>query len=247
MTSPILNLIAHDELDSTNTYLREEKQRKQFPEFTYVTANYQRAGKGQRGNSWESAPHSNLMFSVLLRPECLPMKQHFILSELVSLALLKTLAKYSKHFSIKWPNDLYWKDYKIAGILIENDIEGLSLKESVIGIGLNVNQKEFLSDAPNPISLFQILQKEIDRNTLLQEFHNHLSEEYHRLACGELIEIADEYQSALYRLGDYYTYADKDGEFEAQIHRVADDGTLYLVDEKGKLRKYLFKEVKYIL
>ena len=239
--------IAHEELDSTNVYLRELKQEETLPEFTYVTADFQRAGKGQRGNTWESEAHSNLMFSVLLRPESLPMKQHFILSELVSIALLKTLSQYSSHFSIKWPNDMYWKDYKVAGILIENDIEGTSIKESVIGIGLNVNQKEFMSDAPNPISLFQILHKEIDRSDLLQEFHQNLCTEYEKLESGRLEEIASEYQSSLYRLDDYYTYCDKDGEFEAQIHRVSDDGTLYLVDEAGKLRHYLFKEVKYIL
>lgn len=247
MTSQNLYHIAYDELDSTNTYLREAKQKEELPEFTYVTAKFQRAGKGQRGNTWESAPNANLMFSVLLRPDSLPMKQHFILSELVSLALLKTLSKYSSHFSIKWPNDMYWKDYKIAGILIENDIEGTSIKESVIGIGLNVNQKSFISDAPNPISLFQILRKELIITDLLHEFHAHLIEEYRKLETGRLSEIATEYQASLYRRDDYYTYFDKDGEFEAQIHRVADDGTLYLVDEKGKLRKYMFKEVKYVL
>lgn len=247
MTNTEINHISLDEVDSTNNYLKFLKSSEVLEEFTYVTALFQNAGKGQRGNSWESQKGQNLMLSVLLRPETLPLSHHFILSEVVSLALLKTLQEYNLEFSIKWPNDIYWRDSKIAGILIENDIEGNSIHESIIGIGLNVNQEKFLSDAPNPISLYQILNQKTDPHLLLEQFHNHLLYENKKMLQGDFESISKEYQRSLYRLGDFYRFVDKNGDFEARIKDVAPDGTLSLLDKDGLLRKYLFKEVKYVL
>ena len=247
MTNTKINHISLEEVDSTNNYLKILKDSQTLEEFTYVTALFQNAGKGQRGNSWESQKGQNLMLSVLLRPRTLPLSHHFILSEVVSLALLKTLQAYNSEFSIKWPNDIYWKDSKIAGILIENDIEGNSIHESIIGIGLNVNQERFLSDAPNPISLCQILNQKTDPHLLLEQFHKYLLSENKKMLQGDFESISQEYQKSLYRLGDYYRFVDKNGEFKAKIQSVAHDGTLSLIDQDGLLRKYLFKEVKYIL
>lgn len=247
MTNTKINHISLEEVDSTNNYLKILKDSQTLEEFTYVTALFQNAGKGQRGNTWESQKEQNLMLSVLLRPRTLPLSHHFILSEMVSLALLKTLQGYNSEFSIKWPNDIYWKDSKIAGILIENDIEGSSIHESIIGIGLNVNQERFLSDAPNPISLCQILNQKTDPHLLLEQFHKYLLSENKKMLQGDFESISQEYQKSLYRLGDYYRFVDKNGEFKAKIQSVAHDGTLSLIDQDGLLRKYLFKEVKYIL
>lgn len=247
MTNTKINHISLEEVDSTNNYLKSLKSSQTLEEFTYVTALFQNAGKGQRGNTWESQKGQNLMLSVLLRPRTLPLSHHFILSEVGSLALLKTLQAYNSEFSIKWPNDIYWKDSKIAGILIENDIEGSSIHESIIGIGLNVNQERFLSDAPNPISLYQILNQKTDPHLLLERFHKHLLSENKKMLQGDFESISQEYQKSLYRLGDYYRFVDKNGEFKAKIQSVAHDGTLSLIDQDGLLRKYLFKEVKYIL
>lgn len=247
MTNTKINHISLEEVDSTNNYLKSLKSSQTLEEFTYVTALFQNAGKGQRGNTWESQKGQNLMLSVLLRPRTLPLSHHFILSEVVSLALLKTLQAYNSEFSIKWPNDIYWKDSKIAGILIENDIEGSSIHESIIGIGLNVNQERFLSDAPNPISLCQILNQKTDPHLLLEQFHKYLLCENKKMLQGDFESISQEYQKSLYRLGDYYRFVDKNGEFKAKIQSVAHDGTLSLIDQDGLLRKYLFKEVKYIL
>lgn len=120
------------------------------------TATYNESGRGQRGNSWESEPFKNLTFSLLLRPEHIPANRQFLLSEIVSLATVDVLNRYATGFSIKWPNDIYWHDKKIAGILIENVLSGSTFSRAIIGMGLNINQKNFYSDAPNPVSLYQI-------------------------------------------------------------------------------------------
>ena len=144
------------ETDSTNTYLQQLDADRHLPEGYIAYTDTQRAGRGQRGNSWESQPGKNLTFSLLLRPEHIPANQQFLLSQAVSLAATDVLNRYASGFSIKWPNDIYWEDKKIAGILIENVLSGSTFARSIVGIGLNINQERFISDAPNPVSLFQI-------------------------------------------------------------------------------------------
>ena len=119
-------------------------------------------GKGQVGNSWESEAGKNLMFSVLLHPDFVPANQQFLISQISALAVQQMLETFVKPISVKWPNDIYWNDKKICGMLIENDIAGTKLINSIIGIGININQKKFISNAPNPVSLTQITGKEYD-------------------------------------------------------------------------------------
>ncbi|WP_301748249.1 biotin--[acetyl-CoA-carboxylase] ligase [uncultured Duncaniella sp.] len=128
---------------------------------TAVMARVQTAGRGQRGNSWEAEPGMNITLSLLLRPEGLEPARQFIISQAVSLAIVEMLDNFigADAVSIKWPNDIYVNDSKIAGILIENVISGSAISRSIVGVGLNVNQTEFLSDAPNPVSLKQLLPK----------------------------------------------------------------------------------------
>ena len=150
-----------NETHSTNSYLRELIMReKEQPEGTVVITDYQTAGRGQKGNSWESERGKNLTFSILLHPNHIPPGKQFILSQLISIAIVGVLKKYDRHFTIKWPNDIYWKEKKIAGMLIEVDLTGSSLSNAIIGIGININQRHFKSDAPNPVSLTQITGKE---------------------------------------------------------------------------------------
>ena len=144
------------ETTSTNDYLKQRCKEDKAKEFYTVIAECQTNGKGQRGNCWESEEGKNLTFSTVIYPTALEAKKHFIISAIASYAVYDALAQYTSGFSIKWPNDLYWHDKKIGGILIENDMEGKYITQSIIGIGINVNQLNFLSDAPNPVSLAQI-------------------------------------------------------------------------------------------
>ena len=159
-TPKIIRLV---ETDSTNNYLREQSAKARLPEGSLVIADFQTAGKGQVGNSWESEAGKNLMFSILLYPDFLPANRQFLISQIASLSVKETLEKYTDSVTVKWPNDIYWKDRKICGMLIENDLSGQYLYCSVVGIGLNINQEIFRSDAPNPVSLTQITGKTYDR------------------------------------------------------------------------------------
>ena len=205
-----------------------------------VVADYQTAGRGCGSNAWESERGKNLTFSIRLRPKDIPAKRQFHISMAVSLAVCDALGQYIGDLAIKWPNDIYWRNGKIAGILIENVLKGSSIKESIIGIGLNVNQQTFLSDAPNPVSLWQICGQETDRMQLLGNILHGLE---HRLYG----DIRQPYLAMLYRRQGYHPYTDKDGVFMAELEDVEEDGRLVLRDDQGQLRRYAFKEVQFII
>ena len=136
-------------------------------EFTLVTADYQTAGRGQRGNSWESERGQNLLLALVARPAFLPAAAQFRLSQTVALAVADTVARYTDDVAVKWPNDVYVGDRKICGMLIEHDLAGPAIARSVTGIGLNVNQTVFRSSAPNPVSLRQLCGRPLDREEVL--------------------------------------------------------------------------------
>ncbi len=242
-------IITLPETHSTNQYLQALCQEKQPHEGVVVSANYQHAGKGQRGNSWEAERDMNLLFSLLLRPTHVHPARQFVLSQLVSLALVEVLSSYAKGFCIKWPNDIYWHNSKVAGILIENELYGSTLGQCVVGVGLNVNQVAFLSDAPNPVSLRQIVGVELDRAALLDVVLHRVFALYNAHRDGVLSEeaLATAYSEVLYRNKGYHPYT-SDGElFEAAIQRVEADGHLVLQTAAGEERCYAFKEVSFVL
>ena len=139
-------------INSTNAWLQQALLEQQLPEGVLVYTSYQTNGRGQLTNVWESEKDKNLLFSMLFTPVWLPVKDQFVLSQAVALGVVRFLNKFQAGFKVKWPNDIYWNDKKIAGILIENNLQGTVIGSSVVGIGLNINQMEFLSDAPNPVS-----------------------------------------------------------------------------------------------
>lgn len=149
-TNPTVSILKEKETDSTNNRLAQLCDRENIKEFTTLLVDKQTAGKGQRGNSWESAPGMNLTFSTVLYPSALKAREQFTLSMLIALSVYDTLSTYAEGFSIKWPNDIYWKDKKICGILIENELEGAYLLRCIAGIGVNINQEHFVSPAPQP-------------------------------------------------------------------------------------------------
>jgi BirA family biotin operon repressor/biotin-[acetyl-CoA-carboxylase] ligase len=206
-----------------------------------VIADYQTGGRGCGTNMWESERGKNLLFSVLLHPVELPANQQFRISMAVSVALREMLSQYADGFSIKWPNDIYWNDRKICGILIENRLTGTLIRDSVIGIGLNVNQRVFHSDAPNPVSLSQIVGHDIDCDALLNDFLGRLDS----VSIRET--LCFDYQNNLFRREKHAEYADRSGRFTAELQRVMPDGRLVLIDAEGRERIYAFKEVQFIL
>lgn len=234
-----------EETHSTNQYLREWMEREPLAEGTVVMADFQTAGRGQTGNSWESEKNKNLMFSILLYPDFLPANRQFLISQIVALSVKDTLSCYIDHITVKWPNDIYWKDRKICGILIENDLSGQNLYCSVIGIGINLNQSVFRGDAPNPVSLFQITGKEYDREEVFARFLHIFFDYYLLLLKEEQEKIKQTYMTALYRKEGFYFYSDANGIFEARVHAIEPTGHLVLRLKDGTVRKYAFKEVSY--
>ena len=226
-----------NETDSTNRWLKENGEGEMV-----VVAGYQTAGKGCGTNSWESERGKNLTFSMLIHPEGIPANRQFHITEAVSVALCETLEAYIYNkVEIKWPNDIYVGDQKICGVLIENRLQGTEIKESIIGIGLNVNQREFKSDAPNPVSLYQLSDLETDLDELLIKFLTEFDSAY------QCVTTPIAYRQRLYRKGKEALYRDQTGTFKAKLMNVSSDGRLLLVDQDGRERRYAFKEIEYII
>lgn len=232
---------------STNTTLADICDHGKAVNFSSVYTSFQTAGRGQRGNKWESEKGKNLLFSMVIFPEKLMAKHHFILLQITALALCDTLTEYTDGISIKWPNDIYWRDKKICGTLIENDLKGTYIERSISGTGVNLNQKIFKSDAPNPVSLSQVTGETYDIETILHKILGTVEKYYRIFEKGDSTTIRQKYLNAIYRKEGFHKYKDSEGEFEAAITGIEDDGRLVLQDNKGRIRKYLFKEVSYII
>ncbi len=240
-------IIRLEETDSTNRYLKQLVREERPEEGSLVIADYQTEGRGQMGNSWYSGRGDNLLFSLLIYPRQLPANESFILSRVTSLALKNLLDSFTDDIRIKWPNDIYWKDKKIAGILIENDIQGKEIDNTVIGIGLNVNQQIFPVDLANPVSLRQITGIQHNREHLLELFMREFFLLYRDLQEGLKMDIEDEYMLDLYRVNDYYWFEDSKGRFKAKIETVLSSGHLVLRTlDSDEERRYTFKEVSFM-
>ena len=238
------DLSFHLKIPSTNVLMWKMIRENNLPEGYTVITDFQSAGKGQPGNTWESKAGKNLLFSTVLYPQLIKPEEQFLISQLVSVAIKKTLDKYTGDITVKWPNDIYWKDKKIAGILIENSLQGKSIKFSVIGIGLNVNQTEFVSDAPNPVSLRSIMGRSINRKRLLKELLGNIMDVYGN-PDKEMIRSA--YSAGLYRRTGFYTFNAENESFRACLKFVNPDGQLVLETESGVQRGYYFKEVSFVI
>ena len=234
---------------STNTYL--SRLAALLPSGTVIYTPYQTAGRGQKGNSWESEDGKNLTFSLLLKRPPVKARDQFCLSEAASLAVVEALiAEAGERFTVKWPNDVYWQDKKICGMLIENSLDGTDIATCIIGIGINVNQERFLSDAPNPISLINITGREHDLESLLK----HVCSRIESIVAGLADENArhdlhDRYMASLYRNdGAMHPFEDAAGNrFMATVAAIAPDGALTLQHEDGTRHDYLFKEVRHVI
>ncbi|MGL5681883.1 MAG: biotin--[acetyl-CoA-carboxylase] ligase [Marinifilaceae bacterium] len=232
-----------DTLTSTNGYISALPLSEVGDKSVVLTYN-QTAGRGQVGNKWESEAGKNVSFTIAYRPDIAPSNQ-FVISMCVALGCRRFVARYSDGCCVKWPNDIYVGDEKIAGILIEHTVMGNRLALSIAGIGMNINQKVFVSDAPNPVSLQMLIGHELVLDTVMEQLLEDIDVYYSRRA--NVADIHKEYMQALYRRDGYYGWRDEAGEFIARITDVDCYGRLVLETEQGEQRIYGFKEVSYLL
>ena len=242
-----------DEADSTHMLLKSPAYA-HFPELTMLLARRQTAGRGQRGNSWESEPLKNLTFSMAAIPQGVTPAEQFVISEGVALAITDVLADYGIEASVKWPNDIYVADRKICGILIDHSLQGSSITRSIISAGINVNQTRFLSDAPNPVSMAMLTGCDHQPDPLAIRLRGSILQalETMRTPAGRHA-IHTRFLSSLYRHdGAPHKFFDhrRQETIEAIITDVAPTGILTLqpLPAAGCApRSYAFKEVSFII
>ncbi|WP_421918125.1 biotin--[acetyl-CoA-carboxylase] ligase [Marinifilum sp.] len=239
------SIIRKNKINSTNNFALELLKSRNPAAGTVVLTLNQTKGRGQQTNSWESESGKNLTISIILRPEFLPITQQFHISMLISLGVYDYLCNYLENVSIKWPNDIYVGDKKIAGILIENSIMGSVLSTSVCGIGLNVNQSKFISDAPNPISLLNCTGKEYDLETELEKLLICIEKRYYQLKNDFFMQMEKDYLDKLYWHNEDHSFEDENGLFTGRIVGISNWGQLRIEAEEGE-RIYNFKEVSFI-
>lgn len=241
-----MEIIKIEETDSTNSWVAHNRRSLTIP--TMVYAGRQTAGRGQRGNSWESEPGKNLCASFLLKPEGVLPRRQFVVSEAIALAVVDLLGSCGVEAKVKWPNDIYVGDRKICGILIEHAVTPDEILYTIAGAGVNINQDRFLSDAPNPVSLIQLtgLSHDVDKMALMLAER---VEERMRMAERSGEKLHEEFKRRMWR-GDGRRYPFYDrlrGErVEAAIADVAADGILTL-DLGDSQRSYAFKEVEFLI
>ncbi|MBP8791428.1 MAG: biotin--[acetyl-CoA-carboxylase] ligase [Breznakibacter sp.] len=237
----------YEELPSTNSELRSLIFTQNLPPLSVVQAGFQTAGRGQEGNRWESARGENLLFSILIKPKELLALHQFYLSKAISVALVESLNSITPGFKVKWPNDIYHGDKKVAGILIENNLNREYIDFSIVGIGININQTQFVSNAPNPISLKQITNTDHPLSEILAKVTDAIGHWIEKLDNNKRSEIDDAYNRQLYRQAGLHRFSDKNGIFEAALERIEPEGYLVLRDTQNQIRSYAFKEVNYII
>ncbi len=244
------NIIFLKEIGSTNDYLIGQVYKKRIlEEGTVVVTQSQTRGKGLENNFWESEPGKNLTFSVLLRPVFIKASQLFILNKAISLGVMDFVKSVlpNENISIKWPNDIYINDGKVAGILINNSISGNDFLHAVAGIGINVNQTLFSDDTRNPVSLKQFTGQDLDLKENLRKALSFIDYWYQKLAHGYLLQIDNRYVASLYRLKKDAFYKAGDSIFEARIIGVSFYGKLQMVKSDGEQIDFDLKEIEYIL
>jgi len=247
----------YDTIDSTNTQLM--KDREKLADRSVYAALFQTAGRGQKGNRWESRPGENLTFSILLKPGFIAVTDQFIFSQIVALGLLDYLKAQGVKASIKWPNDIYAGDRKICGTLIEHAISDGRIAATIAGIGLNLNQKEFDPAIPNPTSLSLLTGKRYDVRHELPALLSCIFAYCDRLDSAYARNGFDAtYLENLYRRGEWHSFElmpssdipteHRTGQrIEARILGIDTEARLLLEHRDGTLHSYGFKEVKYIL
>lgn len=242
------NFVLLKEVDSTNNYLKQlASNSKPLPEGTVIMAENQYAGRGQQQNGWFADPGKNLTFSVLFKPAFLKITDQFDLTRAISLGVFDAFEPLlGPRLKIKWPNDIYYGENKLGGILIENMIQGGQIKNAIAGIGLNINQEDFPDWAPNAISLKQILHTDYDLKVLLSEICRHVESWYLKLKAGKISDVRDSYLSRLYWLNEQRNFKAKDNIFAGTIKDVCYNGLLVIENNKREQLEFSLKEIEFM-
>lgn len=237
-----MEIIHLTDIPSTNDYLLSLKTDSEV----VAVSDYQSNGKGMGTNRWESEPGKNLLFSILIHPSWLPASMQYLLSMAEAIAVRDALAEIICDVTIKWPNDIYWKDLKISGTRIDVNLYGATLHDVIIGTGINVNQQTFHSDAPNPVSLTQITGREHSCEALLKDILRRFTPLMDALHRGCQDEVIERYHKHLFHREGLHLYEDDNGTFMAEIDHVEPNGMLHLNLTDGTKRHYMFKEVRQV-
>ncbi len=235
-----------EEIGSTNTYAMDWILTDKPPDGSVVITDVQKRGKGQWGNTWKSEPYQNITLSVILYPHFLPLSDQFLLNQAISLAICDLISsKVRPPVSIKWPNDIYWKDRKLGGILLENNISNRRIMTSIAGIGINVNQQEFDPALPNPVSIRQITGQYTELAPLIDELLVCLEKRYLQLKSGQYDRIKSDYLQALYRYQEYHRYKVGEQIITGQILGVNKAGKLVL-ESGGETLEFGSQEIAFL-
>ena len=235
-------IIRLESVDSTNNYVANLIKRGGIEHGSVIMAVDQYDGRGQREAKWLSNAGLNLTFSLYLDDVNLSVNRQFVLTELISIALIKLLSKFSIEAKIKWPNDIYVKNKKIAGILIENQLSGKKIKNTIIGVGLNVNQIDFsllnassiILETGNRLNLDEIL------FSFIEVFNTLIAENY----SGDDSSLRELYLKDLYLKNESSSFIRNNQHFEGEISGVTEIGFL-LIKEKGIEKSYDLKDIEF--
>lgn len=244
------NSIHLQSVDSTNSYASELIRNAKPPEGSLIYTFDQQKGRGQRGNSWESEPAKNMALSLILYPAFLRAERQFLLTKISSIAVADLMAELLKEsdktsdISIKWPNDIYAGNKKIAGILIETTLRETALQSAIIGIGININQLTFNSTG-TATSLALLANKEFDLMKCIDRLCEFIEARYLQLKTGRLESIDTEYIQRLYQLNEWGNYTSNEKKFEGKITGTSGQGKLLVELRSGEIKEFDLKEISF--
>jgi BirA family biotin operon repressor/biotin-[acetyl-CoA-carboxylase] ligase len=245
------NCIHLKSIDSTNSYASEFMMQMKSPEGTVIYTFEQQNGRGQRGNSWESEPNKNVACSIILHPSFLLVGRQFLLNKIASLAVADLMAELinssdkTNEIRIKWPNDIFIDDKKIAGILIENTLRENNIQNTIIGIGININQIKFTA-GKNATSLALIINKEFDLTGIVDLLCEFIEARYLQLKGNKLEVIDNAYLQVLYRLNEWHFYFSENQLFEGKIIGISAIGKLQVELRSAQVKEFDLKEIRFV-
>lgn len=238
------HLLYLPECHSTNDVAMQKYKNKEANEGFIIITDRQTAGRGQRGSQWESEPHKNLTFSLVLTPRFLAPLEQFGLNMAVVSGIREAIGSVVSGTYVKWPNDIVHDTHtKIGGVLIENIISYNAVEASIVGIGLNINQKKFTH--PQAASLATLTGKNFDKETVLTSIIQHIEKYYFLLKEGNSAALTGLYLSHLYRRGELSSFDDGE-KFSGTIKGITPEGKLLIEKQHGAVMEYGFKEVRFL-
>ena len=241
-------LLSYPNLSSTNAVLLKMAGEEEIASWTIIKASYQTKGRGQRSGFWFSSPEKNLLCSILLRPQMLRPDEQFLLNIVLSLAVYDTLYDFLRDevIRIKWPNDVYVNAYKVAGLLIQNTIQGTSIQQSILGVGMNVNEDDFPTSLPGAKSMYGLTDSEYDIDEILRRLVAHLEGYYHQLEKGLYDRLYELYESKLLGMNEMRNYRNLEGDKIQGIIRGVDKMGRLRLEVEGVIHLYSNKDLVFI-